>query len=637
MTPPAAPGTPDLQAGSDTFGVGGTGTNTDNNTNAASLSFDVGGTTGGVTVQLYRGATLVDSTAGGGTVVLTDATAPSGSIFAYTARQVDPAGNSTSSLTGLNVTVDRTATAAGVPDLKPASDSGVNNSDNITNVVSRSFDIPSTENGSLVELYRGATFITSTTGNGGTVTLIDNLAGDGTYAYTSKQTDIAGNAASSSGLSVTVDTTPNAPGTPDLQAGSDTGTLDTDETDVAGNVATSAGTLDVTIDATKPSVAMTSAVGNPTATTPIPVTVTFNEPVTGFTIADIVPGNGTVSNFAGGPAIYTFDLTPTSPGAVSADIAAGVATDTAGNTNTAATQFNRTFDPSALSVSITAVSPDPRNTSVSSIQIVFNKPVTGFDLADLSLKLNGGANLLTGAQTLTSGDNMTWTLGNLSGLTGAEGTYVLKLTASGSGINDAATNPLTSDATETWVMDTTAPSVTVSVAAGQLNPVTGPTASTVINFKVVFSESVTGFINTDVNLSGAAGATVANVSGSGTTYNVAVEGMTSSGAVTITIPAAAATDAAGNGNTSVNPTNTATVTFFKDDFTTFEVNTIVDTDDGPCAPLGTGNGCTLREAINAANADAGAETITFAPALCSRPWARTRLIATGALPIFQLT
>src|SRR6266545_4415426 len=50
---------------------------------------------------------------------------------------------------------------------------------------------------------------------------------------------------------------------------------------------------------------------------------------------------------------------------------------------------------------------------------------------------------------------------------------------------------------------------------------------------------------------------------------------------------------------------------------TFEVNSIADVDDGLCRPLGTGNGCTLREAINAANTDVGAEVITFAPTLTS--------------------
>ena len=48
---------------------------------------------------------------------------------------------------------------------------------------------------------------------------------------------------------------------------------------------------------------------------------------------------------------------------------------------------------------------------------------------------------------------------------------------------------------------------------------------------------------------------------------------------------------------------------------TFEVNSNSDTSDGQCAPLSLGNGCTLREAIAAANAENGAELITFAPAL----------------------
>jgi len=50
-----------------------------------------------------------------------------------------------------------------------------------------------------------------------------------------------------------------------------------------------------------------------------------------------------------------------------------------------------------------------------------------------------------------------------------------------------------------------------------------------INFTVVFSESVSDFAAGDVMLSGTAGATTVAVTGSGTTYNVAVSGMTSSG------------------------------------------------------------------------------------------------------------
>src|SRR5205807_4721849 len=173
-TPPAAPGTPDLQAGSDTFGVGGTGTSSDNITNAGSRAFDIPTTTNGIRVGLYHGATLAAfGTGNGGTLTLTDTSSPGDATYSYTARQVDDAGNFAAS-GGLNVTIDMTATAAGVPDLKPTSDSGPSNSDNYTNASSRAFDIPTTENGSLVELYRGATFIASTTGTGGTVTLTDN-------------------------------------------------------------------------------------------------------------------------------------------------------------------------------------------------------------------------------------------------------------------------------------------------------------------------------------------------------------------------------------------------------------------------------------------------------------------------------
>jgi len=47
----------------------------------------------------------------------------------------------------------------------------------------------------------------------------------------------------------------------------------------------------------------------------------------------------------------------------------------------------------------------------------------------------------------------------------------------------------------------------------------------------------------------------------------------------------------------------------------FEVNSTADTDDGACTLPGTGNGCTLREAMNAANTTVGTQDITFAPSL----------------------
>ncbi len=47
----------------------------------------------------------------------------------------------------------------------------------------------------------------------------------------------------------------------------------------------------------------------------------------------------------------------------------------------------------------------------------------------------------------------------------------------------------------------------------------------------------------------------------------------------------------------------------------FEVNSTDDTTDGFCTLIGTGDGCTLRDAISVANATAGAEQITFKTSL----------------------
>ena len=107
-------------------------------------------------------------------------------------------------------------------------------------------------------------------------------------------------------------------------------------------------------------------------------------------------------------------------------------------------------------------------------------------------------------------------------------------------------------------MDSTKPTVTINQAATQSDP----TNSSPINFTAVFSEPVTGFTGSDVSLSGTAGATTAVVTGSGTTYNVAVSGMTSDGTVIASIPAGGdspstrgAQDAAGNGNTASTSTD----------------------------------------------------------------------------------
>ena len=100
--------------------------------------------------------------------------------------------------------------------------------------------------------------------------------------------------------------------------------------------------------------------------------------------------------------------------------------------------------------------------------------------------------------------------------------------------------------------------VTVDQAAGQPDP----TAASPINFTVVFSEAVKDFTSSDVTLSGTAGATTAVVTGSGTTYSVAVSGMTSSGTVIASIGAGLAHDSLNDPNSASTSTDN-TVTYTK--------------------------------------------------------------------------
>src|SRR5262249_17061911 len=95
-------------------------------------------------------------------------------------------------------------------------------------------------------------------------------------------------------------------------------------------------------------------------------------------------------------------------------------------------------------------------------------------------------------------------------------------------------------------LDTTPPSVTINQAAGQADP----TRLLPINFTVVFSEPVTGFAGNGVSLSGSTAnvsSATKTVTGGGTTYNVAINNVTSNGSTVIaSISAQAAQDLAGN-------------------------------------------------------------------------------------------
>jgi hypothetical protein len=127
---------------------------------------------------------------------------------------------------------------------------------------------------------------------------------------------------------------------------------------------------------------------------------------------------------------------------------------------------------------------------------------------------------------------------------------------------------LSGSSSDSWVAFTIAirpapagptnPTVTINQAVGQADP----TSASPINFTAVFSESVSDFATGDVTLSGTAGATTADVTpaGPGTTYNVAVSGMTGDGTVIASIADGVAHGATGLPNLASTSTD-HTVTY----------------------------------------------------------------------------
>nr|WP_329626331.1 Ig-like domain-containing protein [Planktothrix agardhii] len=90
-----------------------------------------------------------------------------------------------------------------------------------------------------------------------------------------------------------------------------------------------------TADTTAPTATLASTAVAP-VNAPFNVTATFSESVNGFIDSDLSVTNGTISNFTGSGANYTFTVTPTANGTVTVNLPASGATDAAGNNNTAA-------------------------------------------------------------------------------------------------------------------------------------------------------------------------------------------------------------------------------------------------------------------------------------------------------------
>ena len=208
---------------------------------------------------------------------------------------------------------------------------------------------------------------------------------------------------------------------------------------------------------------------------------------------------------------------------------------------------------------------------IDDISITANYAPTGFSLSPNSVLENKSAGTFIGtlsASDVNIADTHTFTLVNSVACAG-NGVDNANFSLTGSNLSTTATFDFETKASYqicvtvtdnnglsftgettvnvTDVPDETPPSVTLEQAIGQLDP----TNVSPVTFTVIFSESVSGFDASDIDLSsstvsGLLNVIVTDTTPAHTTFNVAVSGMSSNGNVIAIVRAGAAVDTTGN-------------------------------------------------------------------------------------------
>jgi len=231
--PPVAPNQPDLKEGSDT-GF----TNSDNYTSDNTPEFAMTGLTATDSIVISIG--FVQDFNQLATDVAEDITTPvavNDGTYNVTAVAYDLAGNVSNTSSALSITIDTSVPpAANPPDLANDSDTGRQNDDEVTNAVQPQFTVANVEDGDSLYLVfqnqadnsKDTTARVLSTGTTATLTSSDVTAA--TYNVWVSANDQAGNTTEGSALNPVVFdfTAPNAPSTPDLVDGSDSGLLNDD-------------------------------------------------------------------------------------------------------------------------------------------------------------------------------------------------------------------------------------------------------------------------------------------------------------------------------------------------------------------------------------------------------------------------
>jgi len=264
-------------------------------------------------------------------------------------------------------------------------------------------------------------------------------------------------------------------------------------TDTAGNTGTgTTSSNNYAIDTQRPTATIVLADPTLTAGETSLVTITFSEAVSGFTLADLSTGHGSLSGLSSsdGGITWTATFTPNSNTHSATNVITlantGIA-DLAGNGGQGTTNSaNFSVDTVLPSATIVIANPSLKIGDTAQVTITFDQAVTGFSNADLTVQ-NG---TLSAVSSIDGGITWTATFTPSNNLTDATNL----ITLDNSGVQAATSGNVGSGTTDSnnYSIDTQRPTATVVVVNDHLG-VGGSSQVT-----ITFSEAVSGFSLADL-------------------------------------------------------------------------------------------------------------------------------------------
>lgn len=318
-------------------------------------------------------------------------------------------------------------------------------------------------------------------------------------------------------------------------------------TDSAGNAALGAGpstTFDV--DNTPPTINISALSVSVTGTGPVSYTVSYTGADSvglaagNVTLVKTGTANGTVSVTGTGTATRTVTVSGiTGDGTLAISIAAGTASDTAGNTAAGAgpsTPF--TVSNGVVSISIGAPSKTITNTGLITFPITYTGATSvTLSPADVTLIKTGTAN---GTVSVSGSGTVSRTV-TISGITG-DGSLAISL-AAGTATNLGGTPAPAAGPSATVTIDNTPPSFTVDAPSPPV------TCGQNINFHLSYTDAsplVLDDSHVTVNFTGTATGNLVILAASSVSRNIQIRQTSGTGSATISISEGSAVDAAGN-------------------------------------------------------------------------------------------